>query len=299
MTPPSSLPKTIQPRPCAWDVDGLTLHGLDWGPHEGTPVLALHGWMDHAASFQELAPLLGGCHVVALDLSGQGLSDHRAAHATYNIWDDLPQIVGVLDQLGWDRCVVMGHSRGANIGALLAAALPDRLRALISLDALVPEPIPEGRFATTLSAFVQQTRKQNTRPPRLFADTEEYAQRRQQQGNAPATSRALAPRALEPTPEGMRLRGDARLFASSAVKLTRGDVASVMGAIECPVLNIWAQDGLKARRAVYGDLIQMAQDLIGDYRLLELPGDHHFHLDPACAPQIAAAISDFLAELDG
>ncbi|WP_236638195.1 alpha/beta fold hydrolase [Mangrovicoccus ximenensis] len=117
---------TTPPRDCSWEIDGLPLAGLAWGPQDGTPVLALHGWMDHAASFAELAPRLGGCHVVAPDLSGQGLSGHRSPHATYNIWDDLPQLAGLLDRLGWDSCVLLGHSRGANISALLAATATTR-----------------------------------------------------------------------------------------------------------------------------------------------------------------------------
>ncbi len=38
------------PRERHWVVDDLPLSGLAWGPVDGTPVLALHGWMDHAGS---------------------------------------------------------------------------------------------------------------------------------------------------------------------------------------------------------------------------------------------------------
>ena len=37
---------------------GQELAGLQW-PGEGEPVLALHGWLDNAASFQPLAEPLG------------------------------------------------------------------------------------------------------------------------------------------------------------------------------------------------------------------------------------------------
>ncbi|MBN8292419.1 alpha/beta hydrolase [Rhodobacter sp. NTK016B] len=278
---------------CQWEVDGLRLTGLAWGPEDGLPVLALHGWMDHAASFQELAPRLTGCRVVALDLSGQGLSAHRAAHATYNIWDDLPQIAGLLDLLGWRDCVLMGHSRGANIAALFTAAQPERVRALIALDSLVPVPSDAGIVAT-LSAFVNDTRAQQKRPPRTFATRADYIERRRAQGNAPQVSEALADRALEPGPDGYRMRGDRRLFASSAVKLSRADVEAVLRAIRCPVLNIWAETGIAATRRETAVLPELGP-LIADYESLELPGDHHFHLDPAVAAQMAGVIGDFLS----
>ncbi|MAS45383.1 MAG: alpha/beta hydrolase [Rhodobacteraceae bacterium] len=283
-----------QARDCRWEIDGLTLTGLEWGPPDGTPVLALHGWMDHAASFRELAPRLTGCRVVALDLSGQGLSGHRAPHATYNIWDDLPQIAELLDRLGWADCVLMGHSRGANISALFAAAMPERVRALISLDSLAPQPAGEDAVAT-LRAFIEQTRARKARPHRSFPTREAYLRRRVQKGNSAAVSEALADRALEETPEGFRMRGDPRLFASSAIKLTRPQVEGVLRAIRCPVLNIWAEgSALRARPAAL-DVARLGAELIADYEMMELPGDHHFHLAPEAAAPMAHAILGFLA----
>lgn len=280
-------------RDCQWSVDGLQLTGLAWGPEDGLPVLALHGWMDHAASFQELGRRLTGCRVVALDLSGQGLSGRRAAHATYNIWDDLPQIAELLDQLGWEDCVLVGHSRGANVAALFAAAQPERVRALVSLDSLVPNPAEED-VVSTLRAFIVETRKQKARPPRTFATKEDYIRRRCEQGNSRQTSEALAERALEKVEDGFRMRGDPRLFASSAVKLKQADVEAVLRSIRCPVLNIWAKDGILKSRPETAGLARLGADLIPIYETMELAGDHHFHLDAPVAQQMAHAILDFL-----
>ncbi|PHP65991.1 alpha/beta hydrolase [Zhengella mangrovi] len=282
------------PCECEWEVDGLRLTGLAWGPEDGTPVLALHGWMDHADSFRELAPRLTGCRVVAIDLSGQGLSAHRAAHATYNIWDDLPQIAELLDRLGWKDCVLVGHSRGAIIATLFTAAQPETVRALVALDSLAPEPAEPGSFVPTLRAFIEQTRKQKARPPRTFGTRADYVERRRTQGNSVEASEALADRALEEGPEGFRMRGDARLFASSAVKLTGDHVEAVLQAIRCPVLNIWAGDGIRSRRPAADAMARLGETLIPRYETAQVPGDHHFHLDPDGASATAEAILDFL-----
>lgn len=280
-----------------WVVDDLSLSGRVWGPEAGTPVLALHGWMDHARSFDVLAPRLHGCQVVALDLSGQGHSSHRAAHATYNIWDDLPQLVGLLDQLGWADCVLLGHSRGANISALLAAALPERVRAFVALDSLVPEPTGDT-VAGTLRAFLQQTRSQAKRPARIFEDREDYIARRVAQGNSRLTAEILADRALEEVPGGFRMRGDLRLFANSAVKLTQAQVEDVLRAIHCPVLNIWGSEGILPSRPKLGELVRRAETLLPDYERLEFLGDHHLHLDPRAADRIAEVVLEFLDRRD-
>ncbi len=65
--------------------DGLTYAGIEWGEPDGYPILALHGWLDNALSFSVLAPFLSEYRLIALDLSGQGLSDHRSLDATYHI----------------------------------------------------------------------------------------------------------------------------------------------------------------------------------------------------------------------
>ena len=56
-------------------VFGQTLAALSW-EGEGEPVLALHGWLDNAASYIPLAAEWSRT-MVALDFSGHGHSDHR------------------------------------------------------------------------------------------------------------------------------------------------------------------------------------------------------------------------------
>ncbi len=277
-----------------WIVDDLRLSGLVWGPETGTPVLALHGWMDHADSFRGLAPLLSECRVVALDLSGQGHSGHRAGHGTYNIWDDLPQIAGLLDQFGWQAPVLLGHSRGANIAALLAAALPEKVRALVALDSLVPEP-NESTVVDTLRDFLLETRSRSAGGARIFPRRKDYVDRRVRQGNTRHVAEALADRALEEAAGGVRLRGDPRLFASSAIKLTQPQIEDVLRAIRCPVLNIWGTEGVLRRRPVLADLVREAGRLIPDYEQVEIAGDHHLHLEPRAAGQVATRILEFLS----
>lgn len=292
----SATDVTASPQDCHWDVDGLRLSGLAWGPQDGIPVLALHGWMDHSGSFQELAPRLTGCHVVALDLSGHGLSAHRAAHATYNIWDDLPQIAEVLDQLGWDSCVLLGHSRGAIIATLFAAVLPEKVRGLIALDSLLPEPAAPDSFVKTLRAFVEGSRRQKSRPARVFDTRRDYLERRRAQGNSLAVADALADRALEPLPDGFCMRADLRLFASSAVRLTLSQIETVLRSLECPVLDIWAKDSTDSTLAHRQVMLALCKEWVRDYTVLELPGDHHFHLNPEGAAALSRSALSFISD---
>ena len=283
-----------QPEDCRWTLDGLQYAGLAWGPEDGRPVLATHGWMDHADSFRELGPRLTGCRVVALDLSGQGHSAHRSPDATYNLWDDLPQMAALLDTLGWQTVTLLGHSRGANINSLFAAAQPDRINAVIALDALVPDPVADDAVVDTLRAFIEETRRQSQRRRRTFTSKDDYVTRRSERRNSRQTAEALVDRAVAETSDGFHTRADARLLASSAMKLTRPQVEAVLRALTMPVLNIWAEGGLPSYTTWPAESRRLATNLVADYEAIDIPGDHHVHLDPQGAERIATAILDFL-----
>lgn len=71
-----------------------------YGPEDGRPVLALHGWLDNANSFARLAPKLTGLRIVALDLAGHGYSGHRPIGAGYALWDYAHDVLQAADHLG-------------------------------------------------------------------------------------------------------------------------------------------------------------------------------------------------------
>ncbi len=265
-----------QPRERSWRVDGLEIHGLEWGTPGSPPVLALHGWQDNAASFipmaQRLVPFF---HLVALDLSGHGRSDDRSADATYNIWDDLPQLCGVLDQLGWDRCSLLGHSRGAIIAALLAAAVPARIERLALLDALLPEAVAENAFATQLGAFLRDRRSAADSRARIYQEREDALAARMRRGLSREATALLAERSLRSDGEGgWYWRSDPRLRGASAAKLTPGQGDAVLGALRAPVLLVLASRGLTVTDSRLADVEQQVKHL----QLLEVEGEHHFHM---------------------
>ena len=127
-----------------WEIDGLRIRGLSWGDATLPTIIALHGWLDNAASFLELAPLLENYQVISIDLPGHGLSDDRSPDATYQIWDDLPQLCKIVEDVSSSPTILMGHSRGAIISILMASVLGEKVCSIIALDALIPEAQLDG-----------------------------------------------------------------------------------------------------------------------------------------------------------
>ncbi|HEY7141924.1 MAG TPA: alpha/beta hydrolase [Methylomirabilota bacterium] len=144
------------------EVSGLGLRVLEWGPAASSGVLLLHGGAAHAHWFDAVAPALAGRrHVVALDQRGHGESEwaRPAAYATEDFAGD---IVGVLDRLGWEAAVLVGHSMGGHNTIACAAWHPDRVRGLVVVDSR--PAIPPERLA--------KMKERGERPPRRHPTVE-------------------------------------------------------------------------------------------------------------------------------
>ena len=273
--------------------DGLTYAGLEWGDPDGYPILALHGWLDNALSFSVIAPFLSEYRLIALDLSGQGLSDHRSADATYHIWDDVPQLLSVVATLGLDQLVVLGHSRGAAIAVLLATALEDRCSQLVMLDGMLPRPMPDESAVEQFLQSQRDHRGLSKHQPRIFDDVEGFVSARVRLGFSESSARLLAPRALRKTEDGWALVHDPRLNHASAVKLSPGMCSTFYAAMAKPALALVAEEGLRVRGGLEASLAAVSE--MPNCRVETVPGSHHTHMEEG-AQHIAEHIAAFIGE---
>jgi 2-(acetamidomethylene)succinate hydrolase len=107
---------------------GLSAHVAGDGPL----VLLLHGISAGAVVWDPvMADLASDYRVVAIDQRGHGASDHP--QAGYTADDYVADVAAVLDLLGPARAVV-GHSLGGRNAILAGAAMPERIRAVVSVD---------------------------------------------------------------------------------------------------------------------------------------------------------------------
>lgn len=275
-------------------VYGNALAALQWQPGAHHKVIALHGWLDNAASFERLAPLLTDCHVVALDLAGHGQSYHRAPPAAYNLWDDLLDILAVADRLGWQQFHLLGHSRGAMICMLLAAAMPERIQSLLLVDGLLPAPVTHADTAAQLASFLNDNRKSRGRAQRGYDSVEKAVEVRCRAVNMlEECARPIVERALQERDGRYYWRSDPRLQNASAVKLTDQHNRALLESLQVPLLL-----AVSSRAVGAWDYFQ---SLSGDYSWLApllFSGSHHFHLEGEAQP-LAASINAFLSDRGG
>ena len=97
------------------------------------PVVCLHGITAQHRAFNAAARHLGPSRgLVGVDLRGRGDSDKP--ESGYGLETHASDVVRVLDHLGLEDAVLLGHSMGAFVALKTALASPDRVRALVLLD---------------------------------------------------------------------------------------------------------------------------------------------------------------------
>ncbi|WP_336921377.1 alpha/beta fold hydrolase [Aquipuribacter sp. SD81] len=120
--------------------DGITspveVAVTDAGPESGPAVLLLHGFPDSRRLWRHQVRALAdaGHRVVAPDLRGFGDTDAPDRVGAYRLGLVVDDVLAVLDALGLDRVVVVGHDWGSLVAWRLAAAHPERVRALVAVS---------------------------------------------------------------------------------------------------------------------------------------------------------------------
>lgn len=279
------------PRERRFKLPGLTLAAEIWGSPGERPVIASHGWLDNAGSFALLAPRLAGCEVVALDLAGHGFSDFRSPDSAYNVWQDVGDLLDVADELGWQRCTLLGHSRGAAISMLFAAAFPERVDKLVLLEGGLPITAEADDAPAGLAQALRETRALRGKGGRVFG-TRATAIAERTAGFTkvtPAAAEILARRSLREVAGGFQWHADQRLKAQSEFRLTPDHVRAFARRITAPVLVLFATESPFADRPLFREMATLFPNVEVD----RAPGGHHFHLEGSEAV-IAERILRFL-----
>ena len=103
---------------------------------EGPPVLLLHGFPELWYSWRHQLPALAaaGYRAVAPDVRGYGGTDAPEAIDSYTMLDHVADAVGVLDALGEESAVIVGHDWGAPMAWHGALLHPERFPAVAALS---------------------------------------------------------------------------------------------------------------------------------------------------------------------
>ena len=253
-----------------------------FGPEEGRPVIALHGWLDNANSFARLAPRLEGLRVIALDMAGHGHSGHRPPGAGYALWDYAHDVLQVAEQLGLERFALLGHSMGAIVSLVLAGALPERVTHLGLIDGVIP-PTAKGDNAAERMGMALQAQldlQQKRKPVYKTLDRAIEARMKGLVAVSREAAELLAQRGLMPVPGGYTWRTDNRLTLPSPLRLTDEQAMAFVARVACPAHLVVAADGMLALHPELLERLPFSHE--------QLPGGHHLHLNDEVGAALVA-----------
>jgi pimeloyl-ACP methyl ester carboxylesterase len=139
------------------EVDGAELTYDDEGPRESgnVPLVFLHGWTANRHRWDhQMAHFAATRRVVRLDLRGHGDSSGQGVRTIAELAKD---VVSLLDHLGIERAVPVGHSMGGMIAQTLTLDRPERVERLVLVDSISRMTYSRGRGllmgASTLVPF--------------------------------------------------------------------------------------------------------------------------------------------------
>ena len=131
----------------------------EMGPADGQPILFIHGTAAWSGLWREtMTPLAeAGYRCIAIDIPPFGYSERPAA-PSYGNKDQAKRIVAMMDSLGIEHAILLGHSFGGGATLETALMIPNRIDALVLLDVgglnLNLQPAPEDSSSSALEFFL-------------------------------------------------------------------------------------------------------------------------------------------------
>ncbi|MBN8482206.1 MAG: alpha/beta hydrolase [Xanthomonadales bacterium] len=268
----------------------IELAARTWGDPGLPPLLALHGWLDNAASFDPIAPRLATRrHVIAVDLAGHGRSQHRAPGSWYPYVDYLDELGELLDRLGDGPIDLLGHSLGATLAAVHASLVPERVGRLALIEGLGPITL-DPRNAHEQLRRALTARAGFSERLRVFKDLEQAVDARARAGELDrVAARLLVERGTRAVEGGFVWSSDARLTLPGAQRFSEEQLAPMLAAIAAPTLLVLAEP---AAPYLPREVIDRRVAWVRDIEVVRLAGGHHLHMERA--DEVAALIGAFL-----
>jgi pimeloyl-ACP methyl ester carboxylesterase len=292
-----------QPRSHFVQVRGLKIHYLEWGEPNGEPLVLLHGWRDHAQSWNYFVDALSQksgkpLWIIAPDCRGHGDSGWVGAGGYYHFPDYLHDLDCVIHSLNTPAVTLVGHSMGGTISFLFTGTFPQRVRKLVLVEGIGPLGMAFTDAPARMEKFLSEMKAIREGSTLEYSSFEypslEEAARRFQRANP----RISPERALELTRWGMRQNARGKwqwkfdplhrttspqpFYAAQAIEFYRR--------IECPVLVIAGRESKQTPRP---DMHQRL-DAIRDHRRLEIPrAAHMVHQDNP--EDLADAVLQFIS----
>lgn len=253
--------------------DGVKIQVAVWEGN-GKDILCIHGITANSRCWDVIASALAPRHrLLAMDLRGRGGSDKPSKG--YSLDHHLRDITWLLDDLGFERVVLMGHSLGAFISLAYGAHHPERVDRIVLVDGggkLTKEQLDKvfvgikpaldrlGKIYPSSNAYLGEMKKAPYIQPWSPAIETYYRYE------------------LEATDGGVRCNIHPANIMEEAENLRKVDVDTFYPKVPCKVLILKATQGLLSQEDLLlpEEVVERMVQEIPKARRLDLVGTNHY-----------------------
>jgi pimeloyl-ACP methyl ester carboxylesterase len=279
------------------DVRGLKIHYLEWGERTEEPLILIHGFLDHARSWE---PFVGALEktagkplwIVAPDCRGHGDSGWVGAGGYYHFPDYIFDLDRLVESLRVPKIMLAGHSMGGTISFLYAGTFPEKVRKLVLVEGIGPIALEFSDAPPRMARWLVEVKALRQRKVVEYPSLEEAAGRlrRKNPRLKPALALELARSGMKQIANGKwvwkfdplhRTVAPQPFYSVQAVEFFRR--------LECPVLLV---HGTESRQTARPD-IQRRVEAIVQRSVAAIPDAGHMihHDNPE---KLAAVVTEFL-----
>ncbi|XP_047344103.1 probable serine hydrolase [Vespa velutina] len=275
--------------------------GKLWGNDKTKqPILALHGWQDNAATFDNLIPLIKKHEpILAIDLPGHGLSSWLPQGQIYLEINYILLISRLKKYFGWKKVKLLAHSLSSHICFCYASLYSDETDYVISFDHLKPFSTNIQNYKRTLSKNIEQflmIEEMKNKPP-VYKKEElikKWTQNTFRSLNVNACEILMTRGVTEMSDGTVYINRDPRLRISPFYTCWSHEQLKEMATyIKCPYLIIQSDKEMYMEDLkYYYDIVDILKKSSNDCQYYFIPGTHHIHLTNAEA--LVTVINSFL-----
>lgn len=118
-----------------WKTPRHTTFYLAAGDERSVPIVFVHGWPELSISWRHQLPAFAalGFRAIAPDMRGYGRSSVHGRHEDYALRESVTDMLELLDGLGHEKAVWVGHDWGSPVVWSLASHHPQRCHGIVNL----------------------------------------------------------------------------------------------------------------------------------------------------------------------
>ena len=286
------------PRDHTIDVRGLKIHYLEWGEPAAEPLLLVHGFLDHARSWEPFVTAVEKksarpLWIIAPDCRGHGDSGWVGAGGYYHFPDYLWDLDRVVTSLDVPSVTLMGHSMGGTVSFLYTGTFPRKVRKLILVEGTGPLPMRFGDAPPRMEKWLMEVGALRQRRIVHYPTLEEAAEqlRRKNPRLRPELALELARWGMRRTDGGKWVWKFDPLHRTTAPQpFYTGQAVEFFRRIECPVLVV---QGKESRHTLRPDLQQRLEAIARRSTAEVSDAGHMVHHDN---PEgLAEVVTEFLS----